>query len=160
MKNYIEYGYDYKITKKVTEDGKELFYAEFVDGEGQKQKVQVEKEVADAIIESQREEAAALYQNRKYCISLEENESRLGYRDVYPSLIDNEVLTREQKVRKVLSLMKPKQAELLRLTFYEGLTQEEIARNLGVQQACISKRFSRAKKEFESIFVENFGKLE
>ena len=79
MKSYIEYGYDYKITKKVTEDGKEIYFAEFVDGEGQKQKVQVEKEVADAIMESQREEALARRQSRKYCVSLEDNEGRLGY---------------------------------------------------------------------------------
>lgn len=160
MKNYIEYGYDYKITKKVTDDGKEIYYAEFVDGEGQKQNVQVEKEVADAIMESQKEEVLARRQERKYCVSLEENEAKLGYRDVYPSLIDNEKLSRCQKVRIVLSMMKQDQAELLKMTFFEGLTQDEIAKKLGVQQACVSKRFGRAKKEFEKIFVENYGKLE
>ena len=65
MKNYIDYGYDYKITKKVTEDGAEVYYAEFIDGEGQKQVVRVEKEVADAIMESQREEVLARRQERK-----------------------------------------------------------------------------------------------
>ena len=160
MKNYIEYGYDYKITKKVTDDGKEIYYAEFVDGEGQKQNVQVEKEVADAIMESQKEEVLARRQERKYCVSLEENEAKLGYRDVYPSLMDNENLSRCQKVRIVLSMMKQDQAELLKMTFFEGLTQDEIAKKLGVQQACVSKRFGRAKKEFEKIFVENYGKLE
>ena len=160
MKNYIEYGYDYKITKKVTDDGKEIYYAEFVDGEGQKQNVQVEKEVADAIMESQKEEVLTRRQERKYCVSLEENEAKLGYRDVYPSLMDNEKLSRCQKVRIVLSMMKQDQAELLKMTFFEGLTQDEIAKKLGVQQACVSKRFGRAKKEFEKIFVENYGKLE
>ncbi len=158
MKNYIEN--DYIITKKTAEDGTEKYYAQFINGEGKKQIVQVEKEVADAITSCQREEASLARKNRRYCVSLDDYSDKLSCRDVYPSLIDEEDLTRDQKVRKVLSMMGPEQAELLRMTFYEGLTQEEIAMNLGVQQACVSKRFGRAKKEFEKIFVEKFGKLE
>ena len=154
MKNYINN--DYIITKKTAEDGKEHYFAQFIDGEGKKQVVQIEKEVADAIISSQREEASLERKNRRYCVSLDDYSDKLSCRDVYSSLVDSEEMTDSQKVRKVLSLMKPNQAEILKKVFFENKTQQQIADELGVKRQSVAERIDWAKNSFKKIFSQHF----
>ena len=57
-----------------------------------------------------------------------------------------------QKVRKALSLMKPKQAELLRAVYMEGISQESLASFFGVSKSAISQRVKAARENFKKIY--------
>ena len=157
MKNYIDYGYDYKITKKTDETGAETYFTEFVDGEGKKQIVQIDKAVADVLTDTQKEEARTKRDNDRHCTSLDDYADRLACRDIHPSLNDSAGMTRVQKVRKVLSLMKPNQAEILEKVFFENKTQQALANDYGISQPSVHERIERAKANFKKLFLKNFG---
>lgn len=137
------------------------YYAVFTDGEGKHQKVEVTKEVADTIIKEQQAERALVRKNERYTISLDaldyEGEVFATYDD-YGFDADEEKPTRAEKVRIVLSMMKPKQADLLKKMFFEKKTQEDMAKEEGVSQAAVSQRYTTATKSFEKIFEKLFGK--
>lgn len=151
----MKYSNDYKIIVE------QKYYAVFTDGQGVEQKVEVTKEVADTIMNSQRKEEASGRNNRRNTISLNsldyEGEVFATY-DHYDFEAEEKKTTRADKVRIVLSKMKPKQAELLKKVYFEKKTQEDIATEEGISQAAVSQRYKTATKSFEKIFIELFGK--
>lgn len=69
----------------------------------------------------------------------------------------NESKTREQRVlaakmEKVLSLLPPKRADLLRRVFWERQTQAEIAADLGVSQQAVAQRVKTAKRQLQKVW--------
>jgi RNA polymerase sigma-70 factor (ECF subfamily) len=63
----------------------------------------------------------------------------------------------EQKVRLVLSVIQPRQAELLLLRG-NGLTYEELASALDLNPASVGTLLSRALAAFRKEFIERYGK--
>ena len=134
------------------------YYAIFKDVNGIEQKVEVEKEVAEALIQAHRSEKANARYNERYAYSLDslsyEGETFASYDDY---MFEKE-LTHKEKVKAVLGSMKPKQAKLLFSIFFLNKTQQEIAKEENVSQAAISQRFSVSKENFQKMYKKLFSK--
>ena len=57
-----------------------------------------------------------------------------------------------ERVRQVLSAMKPKQAELLELLYCDGFSQRELAQAVGVTPSAICQRVKCAKVNFKRLW--------
>lgn len=134
------------------------YYAIFKDVNGIEQKVEVEKEVAEALIQAHRSEKANARYNERHSYSLDslsyEGEAFASYDDY---MFEKE-LTHKEKVKAVLESMKPKQAKLLFSIFFLNKTQQEIAKEENVSQAAISQRFSVSKENFQKMYKKLFSK--
>lgn len=134
------------------------YYAIFKDVNGIEQKVEVEKEVADALTKAQRAENNQSRYARKYTVSLDsldyEGEAFASYDDYQT---DKEPPL-DEKVKTVLEQMKPKQARLLYEIVFMNKTQEEIAAREKVSQAAVSQRFAVCKTNFKKTFEKLFPK--
>lgn len=134
------------------------YYAIFKDVNGIEQKVEVEKEVAEALIQAHRSEKANARYNERHTYSLDslsyEGEAFASYDDY---MFEKE-LTHKEKVKAVLGSMKPKQAKLLFSIFFLKKTQQEIAKEENVSQAAISQRFSVSKDNFQKMYKKLFSK--
>ena len=134
------------------------YYAIFKDVNGIEQKVEVEKEVAEALIQAHRSEKANARYNERHTYSLDslsyEGEAFASYDDY---MFEKE-LTHKEKVKAVLGSMKPKQAKLLFSIFFLNKTQQEIAKEENVSQAAISQRFSVSKENFQKMYKKLFSK--
>lgn len=134
------------------------YYAIFKDVNGIEQKVEVEKEVAEALIQAHRSEKANARYNERHTYSLDslsyEGEAFASYDDY---MFEKE-LTHKEKVKAVLESMKPKQAKLLFSIFFLNKTQQEIAKEENVSQAAISQRFSVSKENFQKMYKKLFSK--
>lgn len=149
MKN----GNDYRIIVE------KKYYAVFTDGQGKEQKVEVSREIAEAIQNEQRKESALRRATERHCVSLDqmdyEGEIFATY-DQYEMDDEEPELNREEKVRLVLEQMKPGQARLLKMVFFDGLTQSRIAEMENVSQASVAQRLKVAKGAFKKIFEKLF----
>ena len=134
------------------------YYAIFKDVNGIEQKVEVEKEVAEALIQAHRSEKANARYNERHTYSLDslsyEGEAFASYDDY---MFEKE-LTHKEKVKAVLESMKPKQSKLLFNIFFLNKTQQEIAKEENVSQAAISQRFSVSKENFQKMYKKLFSK--
>lgn len=134
------------------------YYSIFKDVNGIEQKVEVEKEVAEALIQAHRSEKANARYNERHTYSLDslsyEGEAFASYDDY---MFEKE-LTHKEKVKAVLGSMKPKQAKLLFSIFFLNKTQQEIAKKENVSQAAISQRFSVSKENFQKMYKKLFSK--
>ena len=134
------------------------YYAIFKDVNGIEQKVEVEKEVVEALIQAHRSEKANARYNDRHTYSLDslsyEGEAFASYDDY---MFEKE-LTHKEKVKAVLGSMKPKQAKLLFSIFFLNKTQQEIAKEENVSQAAISQRFSVSKENFQKMYKKLFSK--
>ena len=134
------------------------YYAIFKDVNGIEQKVEVEKEVADALAKAQRAENNQSRYARKYTVLLDsldyESEAFASYDDYQT---DKEPPL-DEKVKTVLKQMKPKQARLLYEIVFMNKTQEEIAAREKVSQAAVSQRFAVCKTNFKKNFEKLFPK--
>ena len=134
------------------------YYAIFKDVKGIEQKVEVEKEVAEALKQAHRSEKANARYNERHTYSLDsfsyEGEAFASYDDY---MFEKE-LTHKEKVKAVLGSMKPKQAKLLFSIFFLNKTQQEIAKEENVSQAAISQRFSVSKENFQKMYKKLFSK--
>ena len=134
------------------------YYAIFKDVNGIEQKVEVEKEVAEALIQAHRSEKANARYTERHTYSLDslsyEGEAFASYDDY---MFEKE-LTHKEKVKAVLGSMKPKQAKLLFSIFFLNKTQQEIANEENVSQAAISQRFSVSKENFQKMYKKLFSK--
>lgn len=143
---------DYKIRVE------QKYYAIFKDVNGIEQKVEVEKEVADALAKAQRAENNQSRYARKYTVSLDsmdyEGEAFASYDDYQT---DKEPPL-DEKVKTVLKQMKPKQARLLYEIVFMNKTQKEIAAREKVSQAAVSQRFAVCKTNFKKTFEKLFPK--
>ena len=134
------------------------YYAIFKDVNGIEQKVEVEKEVAEALIQAHRSEKANARYNERYAYSLDsldyEGEAFASYDDYQT---DKEPPL-DEKVKTVLKQMKSKQARLLYEIVFMNKTQEEIAAREKVSQAAVSQRFAVCKTNFKKTFEKLFPK--
>ena len=134
------------------------YYAIFKDVNGIEQKVEVGKEVVEALIQAHRSEKANARYNERHTYSLDslsyEGEAFASYDDY---MFEKE-LTHKEKVKAVLGSMKPKQAKLLFSIFFLNKTQQEIAKEENVSQAAISQRFSVSKENFQKMYKKLFSK--
>ncbi len=142
---------DYKIIVE------KKYYAVFIDGQGQEQKVEVTKEVAEAIQSEQRSENALRRLNERHTISMDS----LDYEgDVFATYDSYEIeteeeaeeMTRQEKAQFVLAQMKPKYAELLRMSYFQNMTHEQIAEIKGVSRPAITQQMRTAERIFKKIF--------
>lgn len=146
----MKYSNDYKIIVE------QKYYVVFTDGQGVEQKVEVTKEVASTIMNIQREEDTLCRNNRRNTISLDSLDYEGEVFATYDDYQFDEELTQDEKVDIVLKQMKPEQAELLKLVFFEGLTQEQIAKIKGGSRQAVSQRIITAKNAFKKIFEKLF----
>lgn len=77
-----------------------------------------------------------------------------------PSPLD-EVLREEKRrrVRAVLAVLKPAQAQILILRS-SGLSYNELAESLGVQRGSVGTMLARAEGEFQRLYLEMYGEKE
>ena len=61
----------------------------------------------------------------------------------------------KERLYKAIEQLTPRQQELIRLTYFEGLTQKQIAEFEGVKQCSISLALTRAEATLKKI-LENF----
>ena len=126
------------------------YYAIFKDVNGIEQKVEVEKEVADALAKAQRDENNQSRYARKYTVSLDsmdyEGEAFASYddyqKDKEPPL--------DEKVKMVLKQMKPKQARLLYEIVFMNNTQEKRCRRR------LFRSVLRCAKRISKKLLKNF----
>ena len=144
---------DYKIIEE------KKYYAIFEDVEGKAQKVEISKDVADALKTEQKYENAVKRANERHTVSIDmfnyEGDA-FAYYDRYDFEDDRNEFSNEEKVHYVLERMKPKQAKLLKMLFFDGMTQEQIAKSEGISQAAIAQRLMTAKIAFQKI-SKNFS---
>ncbi len=146
----MKYSNDYKIVCE------QKYYAVFEDGSGVEQKVEISKEVSDELTRAQRNENKRDRLERRNSISLD----CMDYEGAIFAACDDYQIDEEptpvEKVEIVLRHMKPKQAELLKMTYFKGLTHHEIAIKQGVSRQAIQQRVSTAEKSFKKIFENLF----
>ena len=146
----MKYSKDYKIVCE------QKYYAVFKDGSGVEQKVEINKEVANELMMAQRAEKATSRSYERHSISLDyldyEGELFATYDDCQKEL------TLKEKVEIVIKQMKPKESELLRMSFFDKLTHQEIAEIKQVSRPAITQQIKTAKKDFKEIFEKTFPK--
>ena len=148
----MKYSNDYRVVVE------KKYYAVFTDGSGNEQKVEVTKEVADTIIKEQQAERALVRKNERNTISLDALDYEGEIFATYDDYGEEKELSLEEKVKTVLSQMKPEQAELLKMSFYDGLTHEEIGEIKHVTRPAITQQITTAKRAFKKIFEKLFPK--
>lgn len=67
---------------------------------------------------------------------------------------DIENYTRKQTIAEAMKQLIPEYEEVIRLKYFEDLTQEEIAGSLGVSQGTVKSRLYRAKRKLGKIIEE------
>jgi len=60
--------------------------------------------------------------------------------------------TLAQKISEAVEKLPPKQKDLVRRVFFEGMTESQIASMEGVSQSAISQRLATAKKKLKKLF--------
>lgn len=149
MKN----GNDYRIIVE------KKYNVVFTDGQGKEQNVEVLKEVAEAIQYEQRKECALHRATERHCVSLDQMDYEgmiFATYDQYKANDEKPDMNREEKVRFVLKQMKPRHAELLKMVFFDELTQSQIAELENISQSSIAQRFKTAKRAFQKIYEKLF----
>lgn len=58
---------------------------------------------------------------------------------------------REAKVHKAISRLNPRQQEMIRLVYFEGLTQEEVAARFGIDSSSVRHAMMRIKATLKRI---------
>ena len=61
-----------------------------------------------------------------------------------------------EQVNKAIAQMKPNYAEVVKMFYYDGLLQEDIAKQLGIPLNTVKTRLSRAKQKIEEILGKDF----
>lgn len=146
----MKFSKDYEIISE------EKHYAVFKDGSGIEQKVEIGKEVAEELTKAQRDENNSNRYKRKNSISLDLLDYEGDVFATYDNYQKDEDPTPIEKVEIVLKHMKPKQAELIKMTYLKGLTHREIAIKQGVSRQAIQQRVCTAEKSFKKIFEKLF----
>lgn len=146
----MNFSNDYKIIYE------QKYYAVFKDGSGVEQKVEIDKKLADALENLQRDENSSERYSRMQTFSLDS----LDYEgEVFATYNDyQKELTLKEKVEIVIKQMKPKESELLRMSFFERLTHQEIAEIKHVSRPAITQQIKTAKNDFKKIFEKTFPK--
>lgn len=57
------------------------------------------------------------------------------------------------ELRDAIAKLKPKQQELIRKVFYEQIKQSEVAENMGIKKAALSRRLSRIYKQLKELLT-------
>ena len=77
-----------------------------------------------------------------------------GFEPIFQELSPEEILNKKEtkkEVLKAISLLKPKEQELVFMYFYDNKTIEQIAEILNVQKPAISKHLSRILEKLKKI---------
>jgi len=129
---------------------KKIIY-KFADG------TQKEVEVTDEFYaQYQKLEKAEKNKNRaetRRHISLSQIQEN-GFEPIFQELSPEEILNKKEtkkEVLKAISLLKPKEQELVFMYFYDNKTIEQIAEILNVQKPAISKHLSRILEKLKKI---------
>jgi len=129
---------------------KKIIY-KFADG------TQKEVEVSDEFYaQYQKLEKAEKNKNRaetRRHISLSQIQEN-GFEPIFQELSPEEILNKKEtkkEVLKAISLLKPKEQELVFMYFYDNKTIEQIAEILNVQKPAISKHLSRILEKLKKI---------
>lgn len=146
----MKFSKDYEIIAE------EKHYAVFKDGSGVEQKVEIDEKLANELENLQREENSSERYSRMQTFSLDS----LNYEgEVFATYDDyQKQMTLEEKVEIVIKQMKPKESELLKMSFFERLTHEKIAEIKHVSRPAITQQIKTAKKDFKKIFEKLFPK--
>ena len=148
----MKYSNDYEIVVE------HKYYAVFRDGEGIERKIEIEKEVADALTKAQRVENNQSRYARKYTVSLDSIDYEGKAFASYDDYQTDKEPPLDEKVKTVLKQMKSKQARLLYEIVFMNKTQEEIAAREKVSQAAVSQRFAVCKTNFKKLLKNFFRK--
>lgn len=136
-------------------NGIERYKVSFIDGAGQLQIAEVDKEQAVMIVGIQKTQANRNRMERKNCISLDAMDYEGDYFASGDSFFDDD-LSEEEKVSLTMKKLKPKYRMLLQMKYFENKTQKEIAEELGHNQSSVSRQLETALGEFEKIYKNIF----
>lgn len=140
---------EYKLTEKEI-NGETHYFASFTDGQGQGQTIEIDKEVYEALNDSQKSVHSQIRQDRRYgLLSFDENIGESGM--IYECERTDELI---QKVLEHMENLTEVQRRRLSLYYGKNMTLKQIAKKEGV--TCTSVRESiqvalsllRAKKYF------------
>lgn len=140
---------EYKLTEKEI-NGETHYFASFTDGQGQGQTIEIDKEVYEALNDSQKSVHSQIRQDRRYgLLSFDENIGESGM--IYECERTDELI---QKVLEHMGNLTEVQRRRLSLYYGKNMTLKQIAKKEGV--TCPSVRESiqvalsllRAKKYF------------
>ena len=130
---------DYTLTEKEI-NGITHYYATFTDGEGIEQTIELEKDVFDAINESQKQISSRARKDRRYGLcSFDES---IGDADIINDSEQTEELLK--KVWEHIGELTEVQQQRLRLYFVEKKTYVEIAKMEGVAHPSIIESIASA----------------
>lgn len=140
---------EYKLTEKEI-NGETHYFASFTDGQGQGQTIEIDKEVYEALNDSQKSVHSQIRQDRRYgLLSFDENIGESGM--IYECERTDDLI---QKVLEHMGNLTEVQRRRLSLYYGKNMTLKQIAKKEGV--TCPSVRESiqvalsllRAKKYF------------
>lgn len=140
---------EYKLTEKEI-NGETHYFASFTDGQGQGQTIEIDKEVYEALNDSQKSVHSQIRQDRRYgLLSFDENIGEPGM--IYECERTDDLI---QKVLEHMGNLTEVQRRRLSLYYGKNMTLKQIAKKEGV--TCPSVRESiqvalsllRAKKYF------------
>lgn len=115
--------------------------------------VEVEETLGNIIVDLDRRQYNNDHRETRRHISL----SRLSYEGHILAQEDNALTmlftdeSEKQKLHKAISLLKPKQQELIKAIFYEGISVNDYASREGVDQSAISHRLRVVKNNLKKL---------
>ena len=118
---------------------------------GEKSEVEVSDEIAAVIAELELVEENDSRKQRYHCYSLEDREEHgiehASTEDQFKSLFEDD--SNNEKIHYAIEQLKPTHKRIIIAIFFEGKSQEEVARDLGINQSNVSRQLQTAFKKIK-----------
>jgi RNA polymerase sigma factor (sigma-70 family) len=119
----------------------------FANGDESTVEIEVNKEIEKFIEFSNRYEHRVAEKERYHCYSLEQGvEEGFQYADESNIEALFQEPSQEERLHTAMNKLKPKQRELIKAIYFDGVSVNEYAISKGVVQSAISHQLERAKK--------------
>ncbi|MDD3593778.1 MAG: sigma-70 family RNA polymerase sigma factor [Candidatus Gastranaerophilales bacterium] len=97
---------------------------------------------------------------RKNLVSLDQAQANQDDASLIDKLVDNKYLESEKNKEEngilieAINSLEPQLAEVIRMSFFQDMTQQEISQEVGVSQMQISRRLKKALEELSAIMIQ------
>lgn len=120
---------------------------------GETSEVEVSDEIAAVIAEFEQVEENDSRKQRYHCYSLEDREEHgiehASTEDRFKSLFED--VSYIEKIHYAIEQLKPTHKEIIIALFFEGKSQEEVARTLEINQSNVSRQLQTALKKLKKF---------
>lgn len=125
----------------------------YIFANGEKSEVEVSDEIAAIITELEQVEENGSRKQRYHCYSLEDREEHgiehASTEDHFKSLFED--VSYIEKIHYAIEQLKPTHKEIIIALFFEGKSQEEVARTLEINQSNVSRQLQTALKKIKKF---------